>query len=177
MSKDCLKQRKEPLRYVTKYKGQVIGRDDSIPSESRETSFSFTEGDKSVTIMSHTQAVMEGLLSCPKFKVISIELALIEGTKKNRNRNREEKVVGVKGSLPIGMLSIKSPRADNAIFRIISPRVQTLDRSKMTAPSRPRRDNSPLKSTQKGKGGKVTTSKKRRRAKQGAKAYQNWVYG
>jgi len=175
MSEDHLQTRGEPLRYVSDYQGQQIGRDECIPAESRETSINFAEGDDHFTVHTHTQAIMEGLLKCPKFKIIAIELALVKGTKEHRNSTREEKVVGVKGILPVGMLSIKKRRADDEIFRIISPRICTLDTTKMTAPSRPRRDKQGNKPTQNTKANKVTTAKKRRRAKKAEKALENWV--
>jgi len=172
-----LQKREEPLRYVTEYKGQIIGKDEYIPAESRETSINFAEGSKYFVVHSHTQAIMEGLLKCPAFEIIAIELALIKGDKKHPNKARAEKVVGVKGRLPIGMLSVKSRRADDEIFRIISPRICTLSTAKLVAPSRPRRGETGNKSTQIGKPYKITTSKKRRRTKRAESAWRRWVYG
>lgn len=177
MSGDILQHRDEPLRYITDYQGQIIGKDEALPAESRETSINFAEGDEYFIINTHTQAVMEGLLSCPKFEVISIELALIKGTREHRNSKREEKVVGVKGRMPIGMLSIKKSRADNEIFRVVSPRIRTLDTSKLIAPSRPRRDKPGLKSTQKGRANKVTKAKAKRQKSVSKKAQEAWTYG
>jgi hypothetical protein len=88
------------LKYVTSYSGERVAEDPGLQPAEKETGISFSASDGYATINTHQGAIMRKLLQCSFFKVTEIE-------------KRNGVVVGLTGQVPIGALSIKTPRKSN----------------------------------------------------------------
>ena len=95
------------LEYATTYNGERIAEDPKLQPPEKETSINFSPAAGLAMINTHQGAIMRALLQCDFFDVLEVE-------------KRNGVVVGVTGRIPIGSLSIKPPRATNAISRVIS---------------------------------------------------------
>jgi len=97
------------LYYATEYSNRKVGCDPSLTAEERETCINFSEAGNSFTINTHTPTIARGLIRAPYASVRELEL-LAEG----------DVVVGVTAELPIGCLSIHTPRKKHYLSMIIS---------------------------------------------------------
>ena len=101
------------LTYKKTYDGEAIATKDGLRLEEQETGLVINATSDRVLISSHNPSLIKGLLAAPFFKVQEIELS---GEKRKR-------VVGLTGTIPVGALLIKTPRATNEISKIVSLRV------------------------------------------------------
>ena len=95
------------LEYATSYNGERIAEDPKLQPPEKETGIHFSPVSEYATINSHRGAVMRKLLQCPFFEVLEIE-------------KRDGVVVGLTGRMPVGSLSIKTPRKSNWAQYVVS---------------------------------------------------------
>ena len=95
------------LEYANSYHGERVAEDPELQPPEKETCVSFSPVSEYATINSHRGAVMRKLLQCPFFEVLEIE-------------KRDGVVVGLTGRVPVGSLSIKTPRKSNWAQYVVS---------------------------------------------------------
>ena len=98
------------LTYKNTYDGEPIAAKNGLRLEEQETGFVVNAASDRVFINSHNPSLIKGLLSAPFFEVQEVELS---GEKRKR-------VVGLKGTIPVGALLVKNPRTTNELSKIIS---------------------------------------------------------
>lgn len=109
-----------------------VNRDPRLTADEKETSISMYGGDKKFTIFSAKPTIVKSLLDHDHFDLISARL-LNDGTKSNVSSREEIKseegdIVSVKGTMPVGVSTIKSvTRANNHQSSIVSS--ETIDSS------------------------------------------------
>jgi len=103
-------------RQITQYEGQAIATDLNLQPCERETAIYFSDAGEVAQVMTRNAALMRALLRCPFFEFREGELLL-----------PDNKLTYVAGSIPLGALSIKTPRQDDHPSRIVSRSAQLLD--------------------------------------------------
>ena len=98
------------LHYRTTYKGETIATKSGLVLAEQETGLILSAASARVSINSHNPAIIKRLLALPFFEVTEIELS----------GEKPEMVVGLSGSVPVGALSIKTPRKSNDLRLVVT---------------------------------------------------------
>lgn len=107
------------LTYKKHYNGEPIATKNGLSLEEQETGILLRASEDRAFISSHNPSIVRALLSLPFFEVEEVELS----------GNKRKHVVGVSGTIPIGAISIKTPRQSNDLSRVVSSAAQTPHRS------------------------------------------------
>jgi len=97
------------LTYKKTYDGEPIATKNGLKLEEQETGIIIRADSDHAYINSHNPSIVRALLSSPFFEVQEVELS---GEKRKH-------VVGVSGSVPVGAISIKTPRKNNDLSRVV----------------------------------------------------------
>ena len=109
-----------------------VDRDPSLSGDEKETTISMYGRDKAFTVFSAKPTVVKSLLKHDHFELGWARV--LDGESRTRATDRDQlretagDIVGVKGQMPVGVLSIKSkPRANNHQSSIVT--AETIDSS------------------------------------------------
>ena len=98
------------LTYKDSYDGEAIAPANGLKPEEQEVGIIIRAGSDFAIVDSHIPTVTKALLALPFFQVQRLELS---GEKRKR-------VIGVQGTVPVGAISIKTPRSNNYPGRVVT---------------------------------------------------------